>query len=72
MYNDKLIADQQISTEENIAATIRAFIDVSENSQGDQDYTLTDEDCQRLGQIILGQILDVFRPDLIDNTPVAR
>jgi hypothetical protein len=72
MYNDKLIVDQQISSEESIASTIRAFVDASENSQGDQDYTLTDEDCQKLGQIILGQVLYVFRPDLIDNTPVTR
>jgi len=51
-YNDSLDADDQISTEEDIASMI--FTADTEN----------EETCQTLGQGILKLVLKRFRPDL--------
>ena len=66
-YNDKLDADQQISTEEKIAALISEFQEMQvENDDGNgcDDHTLTEEDCADLGRRILNLVLQEFRPDL--------
>jgi hypothetical protein len=56
--------DMQIRAAEGIAALICRTISESEDSNGDNDYTLTDEDCADLGREILKQVLLKFRPDL--------
>jgi hypothetical protein len=58
-YNDKLDADQQISTEEKIAAQI--FDSFRENYPG-----ISEDDAQQMGRDILLMVLKEFRPDLVD------
>ena len=60
MYTDKLDADEQITVEESIASLIKEAVEATENS-------LTDEDCGDLGRLILKQMLEKFRPDLIEQ-----
>jgi|HubBroStandDraft_3_1064219.scaffolds.fasta_scaffold87594_3 hypothetical protein len=66
-YTEALDADIQITAEEAIASMIRAKIEEAEDSNGDADFTLTDEDCADLGRSILLHILSEFRPDLIEQ-----
>lgn len=72
MYNSKIDAEKQISTEENIASMIREHIETSENSRGESDFTISDEDCQQLGRIILKSVLESFRPDLFDQSAINQ
>ena len=62
-YNDKLDADEQVSAEECIAATI---FDHLETEGCDGCGTLSEEDCAKLGRDILKKMLQQFRPDLFD------
>jgi len=57
-YSDKLDADQQISTEEKIAAFLKKEIEEGDESLGD------DEHLGDLGRDILYLVLCEFRPDL--------
>ncbi len=66
-YNDKLDADEQITAEEHIASLIQSAIENSEDSRGENDYTLTEEDCADLGRAILVDVLKQFRPDLMSD-----
>ena len=66
-YNEKLDADQQVTAEERIASLIREAVEQAEDSRGQHDYQLTDEDCGTLGRLILLDVLAEFRPDLIEE-----
>jgi len=55
-YNDKLVPDEQITAEEDIAFKIYS----TENN------FLDEEECAKLGRDILKLVLAKFRPDLFD------
>lgn len=65
-YSNKLDADEQISAEEMIAATIKEAVEneiEASEANGLEDKSLTDEDCNDLGRTILRAVLRRFRPD---------
>lgn len=57
-YSDQLDADQQVSTEEKIAAFLKKEIEESDETFGD------DEHLGDMGRDILYLVLREFRPDL--------
>lgn len=60
-YNNLMPAEQQISMEENIAATIFCATHAIDTG------VLGEDDCAQLGRDVLAIVLKEFRPDLCDE-----
>jgi len=67
-YNENLDPSEQIQAEEDIAAYL------FDNLCGRYNSCPTEEECAQAGRDILMQVLNQFRPDLVDSTlnPIER
>lgn len=66
-YNDTLDADDQITMEERIAATIFSQGAYENDAPLAKPVALDEEQCAELGRTILKMVLAEFRPDLFGN-----